>query len=421
VTLRVATGAARHTLAMGDSTIEARAAPGEHLRPIVWLVLLLWVALLIRFAAVLIPGHSGDISILAGWAERMAQVGPGRVYDGILSVYPALLYVLWPLGILLDGQALDLVLKGLSIPFDLGLAVLIALVAERMTSPRRGLAAAALYLLNPAVLIAGPIWGQVDAAGTLAMLGSLCAAAGGRYGLAAALGTLAGTVKPQFGLVLVPVLGTTVGTAVRERRPGPALRALAAAGAVWVIITAPLALDPLRYWQQLRDVVDAQPFASLYAMNPWGLLLGFETPEPAIAPLGIVLLLGALAASLVIIRRRQDLPGFLAAGVVVVFAFYFLPTRSHERYLFPAMALLAPLAVMSVRSLAAYVVLSLAFALSLLYALVETTPFSLPTLLEATLTSSPAVWGIGLVIMASALAWIVIIQRRACARSGRAS
>jgi Gpi18-like mannosyltransferase len=395
---------------MGDAHAEQHRASSGRVRPIAWLVILLWVAMLVRFAALLVPGHNGDISILAGWAERMAQVGPGHVYDGILSVYPALLYLLWPLGAVFDGQALDLVLKALSIPFDLGLAVLIALVTKRIASPRAGVAAAALYLFNPAVLLAGPVWGQVDAAGTLAMLGSLAAAAGRRHGLAAALGVLAGMLKPQFGLVLIPVLATTVRAAVRERRFGPPLRAGAAGLATYLLIAAPLALDPLRYWQQLRDVADARPFASLYAMNPWGLLLGFETPEPPVAPLGIVLLLAGLAAALFPIRKRADLPALLASGTLIVFAFYFLPTRSHERYLFAAMALLAPLAVTSARALAAYAALSGAFALSLLYALVKVTPFSLPPAIGVPLVSPPAVWGIGLAMMASAVAWILLFR-----------
>jgi F0F1-type ATP synthase assembly protein I len=146
-------------------------------------------------------------------------------------------------------------------------------------------------------------------------------------------------------------------------------------------------------------------------MNPWGLLFGFQTPEPGLAPLGIGLLVMGLGASLLPIRQRADVPALLASGAIVVFAFYFLPTRSHERYLFPAMALLAPLAVTSSRALAAYIGLSLAFALSLLYALVEVTPFSLPPAIETTLTSPPAVWGMGLLIMGSAAAWILIFRR----------
>ena len=80
---------------------------------------------------------------------------------------PALLYVLWLLGIWLGEPQLGLALKALAIPFDLALATLLALITGRLVSSRAAYGAAALYLFNPADLLAGPIWGQVDAAGTL--------------------------------------------------------------------------------------------------------------------------------------------------------------------------------------------------------------------------------------------------------------
>ena len=58
------------------------------------LILLLVVSVAVRVAALQVDGHSGDVQVTAGWAERMAEVGPWRFYEGSGSIYPALLYPL---------------------------------------------------------------------------------------------------------------------------------------------------------------------------------------------------------------------------------------------------------------------------------------------------------------------------------------
>jgi len=268
---------ARHTQTVTDAHWAQRA--GDLVLPAMQFAALLLVGLLVRMACVLVPGHNGDVSVMVGWADGMNSVGPGGIYTQIVSVYPALLYVLWPLGAVFHGAALETAVKALSIPFDLVLATLIALVTLRMASRRAAFAAAAIYLLNPAVLLAGPVWGQVDAAGTLVFLGALVASAAGRHGMAGALGTLAAMLKPQFGLVLLPVAVVAATAAARDRHWGPPVRAAAGVLGVYVLVAVPLGLDPFLYWQQLTGVANFQPFASLYAFNPWGLLMGFETPE----------------------------------------------------------------------------------------------------------------------------------------------
>jgi hypothetical protein len=111
--------------------------------------------------------------------------------------------------------------------------------------------------------------------------------------------------------------------------------------------------------------------------------------------------------------RRQDLPTLLAVGTFVAFAFYFLPTRAHERYLFPALVVLAPFAAVSIRSLAAYVVLSAAFGLSLLHALAHIDPQAVAEPLRDALVSSGAVWAMGIALIAAAAAQVWFLLRGA--------
>jgi dolichyl-phosphate-mannose-protein mannosyltransferase len=182
---------------------------------------LLLVGLLIRLLLVNVPGHSGDTSIMVGWAEYLAANGGSGFYRDGGSIYPALLYVLWPLGAWLDDPQLGVALKGLSIPFDLAMATLLALITGRLVSTRAAYGAAALYLFNPAVLLAGPVWGQVDAAGTLVFVAALVAAARERHATGGALAVVAGLLKPQFGLVLLPVLTVAVCARFASGAPCP--------------------------------------------------------------------------------------------------------------------------------------------------------------------------------------------------------
>ena len=113
----------------------------------------------------------------------------------------------------------------------------------------------------------GPVWGQVDSAGSVAFVASLAASARGRHGWAAALAMVAGLVKPQFGLVAIPVLTVACLEARREARLRPLLHALGGALAAYVLIAAPLALHPPRYLGILADTATRQPMTSLHAFR----------------------------------------------------------------------------------------------------------------------------------------------------------
>jgi dolichyl-phosphate-mannose-protein mannosyltransferase len=382
-------------------------------RGLLLLVGLLVASVAVRVAALQVDGHNGDVRVTAGWAERMAEVGPWRFYEGSGSIYPALLYPLWALGSWLDRDALLLAIKGLSIPFDIALGIGLYALMRRRTGEGPALGVAALYLLNPATILAGPVWGQVDSAGTLPYLAALAAVAGRRFGLAGGLAVLATMVKPQFGLVVLPVL---IVAGMRSRAVAswkPIVRAAAGMAGTYLVLAAPLALHPIRYLGLLGDTAVRQPMTSLNAFNPWGLFVGFEVPDGPYVGIGTLLLVLGVAGSLFGLRRRPDLAVVLAVGAALVLAFYFLPTRVHERYLFPALALLAPFALAGWRELLSYVALSLGFAASLLYALHETTPFDLPEPWATRVTSDAGVWAIGLVLIASGIAWawLLVVRR----------
>jgi dolichyl-phosphate-mannose-protein mannosyltransferase len=380
---------------------------------LVQLALLLTASLAVRLLALELDGHNGDVRVTARWAEYMAEVGPWRFFDGSSSIYPALLYPLWLMGLLLDGDALHTAVKAMSIPFDLAIGVLLFAVMRRRAGDDVGLLVAGLYLLNPAAILAGPVWGQVDSAGTLPYLAALVALADRRWAVAGALGAIALLVKPQFGLVLLPILVVAVLQALRWSTPRPLLRSIAGMIGAALVVCVPLALHPIRYLDILAGTADRQPSTSLNAFNPWGLLVGFKVPDDPWVGLGTALLLAGIVGALLGLRRRPRLAVVLGVGAVLVLAFYFLPTRVHERYLYPAIAVLAPFAPAGRAELVAYMGLSAGFAGSLLYALLDTTPFNLPHPWAGWIQSDSGVWVIGIVLIASAVAWTwMLVVRR---------
>jgi dolichyl-phosphate-mannose-protein mannosyltransferase len=377
------------------------------------LVVLLAGGLAIRLAVLDAPGHYGDAVVSGRWADNMARYGPWDFYRHDGAIYPALLYAYWPIGVLLDGAAQARAVKGLSIPFDLAIGVVTYLAARHFVGPLRALVAPALYLLNPAVLLAGPVWGQVDAAGTLAYALALLALAGRRFALAGASAVVALLVKPQFGLVLLPLAVVALLRWRSTRSLAPIVRAALGGGVAYALVALPLRMDPISYLGRVVGAGSFKEMSSANAANLWGLVQGYGIPDGGLVYVGGVLLLMGLTAALLPLLRRQDLWMILSVGVFVVFAFYFLPTRVHERYLFPAMAILAPLAAANWSVFAGYLLLTAGFAASLLFALVDTTPFRLWPWLDSLVTLPVArIWiSLTLIATAATLTLLLMVQR----------
>jgi Gpi18-like mannosyltransferase len=382
------------------------------------LAVLFAAGLALRVVAIDVPGHYGDSVVMSRWAENMAEYGPSRFYQHDGAIYPALLYAYWPLGVLFDGADLARAIKGVSIPFDLAIGLVTYFVARHLIGSVRALIAPALYLLNPAVLLAGPVWGQVDAAGTLAYLLALVAVASKRFFPAGELVAVAMLIKPQFGLVLLPV-AVVAFIVWRARRDWRVLFDTAIGGILaFLLVTVPLGLNPISYFGRVIGAGSYQETTTANAANIWALIGEYDQPDGWLVYVGGVLLLIGLGASLLPLRRRVDLPTVLAVGVFVAFAFYFLPTRVHERYLFPVMAVLAPLAATNWRVLGGYLLLTAEFTVSMLYALLVTTSFTLGPALDEFITQpAERVW-VSLTMIATAVTLVLLLLLRQRDRAG---
>jgi hypothetical protein len=389
------------------------------------LVLGAGLALRVVLAFVVFPGagYAGDLGQFWQWAQALAANGPGSFYATVSSAnYPPLyLYVLWLLGAV---GAPDLI-KLPPILADIGIAAIVYAVGRRTWGERVGLLAAALFLFLPVSWYDSALWGQVDAAGTLLVLAALVLLLDGWSEAALALAVLAVLVKPQYAIglgIVIPIL-------IRRHllRPGsgpspvlrPSLARLDAAlggllddqgprrlvtSALLAVTAAIVVLLPFDIAvfapASLADVPVIGHVAGLLglfgrlggefsvltanAFNPWALVgdpslaqvlagsSGSWLPDSlpvlgavSAVTVGAVMLVGVGLLIAIGLLVRDGLVPIMLGFTILALAFFVLPTRVHERYLFPFFAAAALLAAPGVTRVAGLVVIAVLNTLNL--------------------------------------------------------
>ncbi len=160
-------------------------------------------------------GYPVDIGCFQAWSLRMAEKTPVGFYspEYFCDYPPGYMLLLWPVGLVLravwpvGNEALNLlVLKSVPLVCDMVTAMLLYKHGRKHMKPAVAVAVSALYAFNPAVLINGAVWGQVDS--VLAMLLILCAIYAMQEHWSAALPIyfVSILVKPQ-ALLFAPVAG----------------------------------------------------------------------------------------------------------------------------------------------------------------------------------------------------------------------
>jgi 4-amino-4-deoxy-L-arabinose transferase-like glycosyltransferase len=304
---------------------------------------------------------------------------------------------------------------------DVAIAALLFVAVRSWTGRRAALTAAALFLWIPVTWYESAIWGQIDSIGALLMLVALVLLIAGVGEGAAAAGAAAAIVKPQFGIILfvvaivllrrhaimgrkgaartdapIPGRGPLRGWFSRQG-PERLVSAGVAALVVGLALIVPFGMRSFATGALARIplVGDIAGLVSLFqaeanmgnfrkvtvnAFNPWA-FVGNPPLVTAVAhwtddsikiigglgafTVGALLLAIAFAVVGFVLLRRDDRTTLLVATAVLVLAFFVLPTRVHERYGFPAFALMVPLAVTSVRWRTAYLILAAASLVNL--------------------------------------------------------
>lgn len=373
-----------------------------------WIPAILLGGLALRLIISPFGAHPGDFPVITGWAAATRVHGLLNIYAGSDANYP-------PLGMLIIGAAGLLYGRlsygALPIPGDLlwtALAKLPAIMADavllgivsRSRAFREGDGNAPWIILmviafNPALILMSAWWGQLDS--VYAMFAALAAlAAGSRKAFPAGLLIGLGAMVKLQALFLLPIL--CLWLLCLDKRPHAWLRQLARIGA-GLAIPIIFALGPYAASGQVSLVLGrlvalvASPgWLTVNALNVWYLGTGgagswqFSTPltlpDTTIVAWGLsarrlgVLLLAAWSLGILAgISRRNpdDRARWLAASALLAMGMFLFPTQSHERYLLPAVPLLA----LSIgadgtevrwQAVAAFVIISVLHALNLAWA-----------------------------------------------------
>lgn len=334
------------------------------------IAILLAAGLVVRLGLAFLPGFNVDMGVFTFWSIQLAEKGPWHFYDEdfFTDYAPGYMYVLLLIGklrewfSLSDGQV-EYVLKLPSIAADLASAYLLyRLLDTRRLEVRLG--AAALYLLFPAALLIGAVWGQVDSMLAFFLLLSVYYIGRERPVAGAVAFTAGFLVKPQ-AIAALPFLALWI---MRQRPPEwrevasgirlpvpPAVWYKCAGAGVAVLLVLIFPFFTYKPWDlisQLYDATNVENYRtnSFWAYNFWNLGglfdWGFKPDVAGIKPgegewmgfshrLWGTMMFAASTVLILIATRRSKGTGMLALGTALsVLAFFLFLTRMHERYAF---------------------------------------------------------------------------------------
>ena len=327
----------------------------------------LMLVVTINFAFLFLKGYSQDLGYWQDWVRQLSTGG----YDGFNGNYPPV-YIHW---LFLVGKFYNLtaiplehndLLKFLTqLPVVASHCLLTIIIFRQLQKARANPLAQQIVMIltvfNPAILVNGPIWGQIDLVPAVMVYCSLVAASSWRYAyLAIPLFALALLTKFQ-SIAFAPVFGFLFFTKIRQHIIGIFISL-----ALGVLIFLPSIIAG-HFWQSVRqayiDTLGQYPMTTFNAANVWILLTGNTVPDNVIlfgvqgdtiwARIFMAKHFGMLLFSCVsllvfvhgiyfliknkiYIAGNQLLSYSLFSASICALAFFTLLPAMHERYLFPA-------------------------------------------------------------------------------------
>ncbi|MCW4018217.1 MAG: glycosyltransferase family 39 protein [Candidatus Bathyarchaeota archaeon] len=288
------------------------------------------------------------------WFQTAAEYGPRTFYAHTWCDYPPFnVYFFWIFGLLAKGLEVfgsalfTYVMKLPANLFDLATAFLIFAFVRKRLSLKIALLAAGLYAFNPAVVFNAAVWGQFDAMYTFFLVLSLFLLFESKPKWAVVAFMLGILTKPQ-SIALAPLFFFLVW---RKADFKSFLNSCILAVATVFLVIAPFEWtggNPISFLSGLYfGAYEGYPYTSMNAFNVWG-FGGMWVPDTQLTfQLGWIMFAAVTVFTLYFTHKRLGSLGtnkelvVVFAAFVLFFAFFMFPTRIHERYLFPAMAMLA--------------------------------------------------------------------------------
>jgi len=345
-------------------------------RETISLVALLLFSFLVRLLLFPLPGYKADLSTFAAWFNAAAEHGIRVFYNVVWSDYPPFnVYLFWIFGSLAkqlspSGTNIVFFIKLLPNLFDTATAFLIFAFVRKRLSFKIALLATALYAFNPAVIFNAAVWGQYDAIYTFFLVLSLMLVLASRPGLSAVALTVGLLTKPQ-GIALAPLIVFLIFRKYGWRRLLTSL--LVAAATIFAVIIPFEWSNPITFLTNIYfGAYSGYAYTSVNAFNLWA-LGGFWMPEtPVFFALGWILFSALATFVLYVLHKRVGASGellVLFSAFILFFGFFMLPTRIHERYLFPTLSILALMFLFLKKTRPLYVILTVTCLINQAYVL----------------------------------------------------
>ncbi len=321
-------------------------------REAVIVTLLLAAAFAVRLALFPLQGYQNDTATYSYWFNTAAEHGIRPFYTVVLSEagwidYPPFnVYIFWAFGSL--GKALEPfgvsmvnLIKLAPTVFDLAASGLIYVFLRKQTSFKLSLLGMAVYAFNPAVIFNVAVWGQFDAIYTFFLVLSLMLALKSKPELSAGAFAIGLLSKPQ-GIALAPLVVYLIYK--KNGLKSLLFSILVFAVTIFVVILPFEWNNPVTFLSNIYfGAYGGYRETTVNAFNLWGLFT-MRTPDGNLFIIGWALFGAFTAFTLYVLNKRFNVSGdYLAifSAFMLLFGFFMLPTRIHERYLFPAISILA--------------------------------------------------------------------------------
>lgn len=327
-----------------------------------FLLILFLIGLAVRLLLINLPGFQIDVNAWFAWAIRLNQVGFTNFYsDQIWTNYtPGYLYILGILGFIknllhMSDSNFVLLLKFPSI----GAEIILGLLVYRQVAKKSlvwATVAASFILFNPAFLFNSAVWGQIDGLLTLMLVISVYFLDQKKFILSSILLGLGFLIKPQ-AIALLPLFTLFF---LKNKSIKNLLQLTLPFSLTVFLLSLPFFINqpfsgiPNLFFKMVSDY----PYTSLFAYNFWG-VIGFWIPDSQLwngltyQTWGYILLASYWTAIGYFYFSKENSPtvyfkkklSVYTLATLATLGFFFLPTRVHERYLYPAIVFLILFAI----------------------------------------------------------------------------
>lgn len=343
------------------------------------LIIILIVAFIVRLAAALsFKGFEADIGCFSSWGQTMLGVGPFEFYKQVgFCDYPPLYMIV--LGIFtfigklfntnLSDNSYFVMLKMPAIICDLVMGAFIYKISKKYLLEKTALILSALYLLNPAIIINSSSWGQVDSVFTLAVVLSIYFITERKLYISMPIFLLGLLAKPQtiiFTPIIVIGLVLEIINLIKEKKLNIEYKEklkkiiISFSACVFAFFAFSVIFSVAKEgfvgsltWliRTYFSTITSYPYADLSAFNFFGLIGGqwIKDTEPITAGVSFLTwkLVGNISIILIIcatiymfIKSKAKNISFFILGAFISAGICTFSSGVHERYLFPALALI---------------------------------------------------------------------------------